>query len=246
MKERGLSLVEIIIMVAVSTLIVTGVFSIYISSQKNFAKQESISRMHQETRITINLIGKKLKHIDNILSLDCTPGASSISFTGIEEMGTATSGTASSLTNTTKNWTADNWINHEVVIQEGASSGDIRTICSNTTDTLLVSAAGCGNNWTSLPNTTSYYVVRSSGVFAIDLASEKINYTVNGVTEIALSPMTELSFQGYDATGTVSCDPAQVKSIEISAKGRNDYLEQKSGSYRYYSVKTTVQMRNLR
>lgn len=107
----------------------------------------------------------------------CTWG-SSLSFTGLPAtwgteakcitqsgfdvyaQGTATSGAAATLTCTGKTWPVNRWANYQVRIVAGSGIGQVRTISSNTADTLTVSPA-----WTTQPTATSQFVVEGNDDF---------------------------------------------------------------------------------
>lgn len=74
--------------------------------------------------------------------------------------GTATGGGASTLTNSAKTWTSNQWSNAQVRILSGTGAGQIRTISSNTGDTLTVSAP-----WTTPPDASSVYVIEGNEDF---------------------------------------------------------------------------------
>jgi hypothetical protein len=82
-----------------------------------------------------------------------TEGISSNAGLGFSN-GTATSAAATALTDTTKNWPVNGWTNDQVRIKTGTGAGQVRTIASNTANSITVSAA-----WTINPDATSTYVI---------------------------------------------------------------------------------------
>ena len=68
--------------------------------------------------------------------------------------GTATSATATTITDSSKSWTTDFWAGGFVYIREGTGAGNIRTISSNTADTITVSS-----DFSTTPDTSSKYVI---------------------------------------------------------------------------------------
>lgn len=72
--------------------------------------------------------------------------------------GSVSSSTATTLTDATKStWPTNGWTNYQVRILTGAGKGQIRTIASNTSNTITVSSA-----WTINPDATSTYRVEGN------------------------------------------------------------------------------------
>lgn len=68
--------------------------------------------------------------------------------------GLATGGTSTTLTDTTKSWATDQFAGGYIWIYNGTGAGQIRSISSNTSDTITVSSS-----WDTTPSTDSRYVV---------------------------------------------------------------------------------------
>jgi hypothetical protein len=83
--------------------------------------------------------------------------------------GTTTSGTTSTLVDSNATWTTNQYTNCDVVIKSGTGAGQKRRIASNTATTLTLATAVTGNsntgNWTTIPDTTSVYVIQPSSDF---------------------------------------------------------------------------------
>lgn len=100
--------------------------------------------------------------------------------------GTATAGGAATLTHSGKTWTANQWANMQVRITSGAGAGQIRTIASNTSDTLTVSAA-----WTTQPDATSAYVIEGNDDHIYLMGNNAVTlyrYSISANTWSTLNP----------------------------------------------------------
>lgn len=100
--------------------------------------------------------------------------------------GTATSGGASTLTQTGKNWAVNQWANSQVRIVSGTGAGQIRTIASNTADTLTVSAA-----WATNPDATSVYQIQGNDDFIYYIGNNAVTmfrYSISANTWTTLTP----------------------------------------------------------
>lgn len=100
--------------------------------------------------------------------------------------GTATSGGASALTQTGKTWATNQWANSQVRIVSGTGAGQIRTIASNTADTLTTSAA-----WTANPDATSVYAIQGNDDLLYYIGNNAVTmyrYSISANTWTTLSP----------------------------------------------------------
>lgn len=100
--------------------------------------------------------------------------------------GTATSGGATTLTVTGKTWAVNQWANAQVRIVSGTGAGQIRTIASNTADTLTVAAA-----WATNPDATSVYQIQGNDDFLYYLGNNAVTlyrYSISANTWTTLTP----------------------------------------------------------
>lgn len=100
--------------------------------------------------------------------------------------GTATSATSTTLVNSGKAWTTNQWSNYQVRITAGTGLGQFRTISSNTSTTLTVSAA-----WTTTPDATSVYAIEGNSDFLYLMGNGAVilyRYSIAANTWTTLSP----------------------------------------------------------
>jgi len=101
--------------------------------------------------------------------------------------GTATSGGASTLTVTGKTWTVNQWTNYQIRIVTGTGAGQIRTIASNTADTITV-----GTAWTTAPDATSTYHLQGNDDFLYLIGNAAVTmyrYQISTNAWTTLSPV---------------------------------------------------------
>jgi len=123
------------------------------------------------------------------------------------EIGIATSSTATTLVDTSKDWENDVWLGDIVVIIAGTGKGQVRTISSNTSDTLTVSSA-----WTTNPDTTSEYIILTSA-------------TVEAISEVNKTTSQELTSQAIAASSSQNVDitiPAGKSGAAVTLKAAYD------------------------
>lgn len=61
-KQRGLSLIELMIAMTVSLVLVAGVGTVYISSKRNYQTRDQLSMMDENARVALNALSKHLEH----------------------------------------------------------------------------------------------------------------------------------------------------------------------------------------
>jgi hypothetical protein len=99
----------------------------------------------------------------------------------------ATAGAAATLTDAVApSWTANQWANFQVRILGGTGAGQVRTVASNTATVLTVTA-----NWTTIPDTTSYYQIEPNEDWVYLLGNGAVTlyrYSISGNTWAVITP----------------------------------------------------------
>jgi hypothetical protein len=117
-----------------------------------------------------------------LVSTNSWQGSGFVSFS----TGSATAATTNTLTNNTRNWTVNQWASSQIRITAGTGAGQIRTISSNTSTQVTVSA-----NWTVTPDTTSQYSIEGNDDFIYYLGNNAVTmyrYSITANTWTTLSP----------------------------------------------------------
>ena len=104
------------------------------------------------------------------------------------DTGTSTGGnTATTLNHTGKTWLANAWTNAQVRITGGTGAGQVRTVASNTTSALTVSAS-----WAVTPDATSSYRIEGNDDFLYLLGNAGValyRYAISANTWSTLTPV---------------------------------------------------------
>lgn len=61
-KQRGMSLIELMIAMVISLVLVGGVGTVYISSKRNYQARDQLSMMDENARVALNALSKHLEH----------------------------------------------------------------------------------------------------------------------------------------------------------------------------------------
>lgn len=102
--------------------------------------------------------------------------------------GTTTSATSTTLANSAKSWATNQWRNYQIRIKAWTWIWQIRTIASNTWNTITVSSA-----WTTTPDTTSQYSIEWNDDYLYLIGNWAITmyrYSISANTWTWLSPTT--------------------------------------------------------
>lgn len=123
------------------------------------------------------------------LALAVAPAASSVyQIRSIDTLasGVATSGSATTLVNSAKTWTVNQWTNYQLRIVSGTGAGQIKTIASNTANTLTI-ASGATLDATSVyeiePSEDTIYLAGNNAV-------TMYRYSISANTWTVLAPTT--------------------------------------------------------
>lgn len=121
--------------------------------------------------------------------------------------GMATSGSATTLVNSAKNWTVNQWTNYQLRIVSGTGAGQIRTIVSNTANTLTI-GSGATLDATSVyeiePNEDFIYLAGNAAVAMYRYSISANTWTVLAPTTArAAAPSTGMCLDFVGETGNV-------------------------------------------
>jgi hypothetical protein len=227
------------IAMVISLIVLAGIYNVFISSNRSYFIQESITDMQQNARASIEFIARELRNTVVIGAIDTTSGNSSITFYTDEDnadVGVSTGGnTNTTLNDTTKSWTTNKWQNKIVAIVDGTGKGQIRTISSNTPTQLTVSTA-----WTTVPDSTSvYHIGVEKKGFSRTSDDNILRYTKGGsVNQPFTENITSLTLTADDLNIN------NIKRIDIELTARTSRTDPNmNNQYHYYTVSTSIKLR---
>src|SRR5712692_727199 len=155
-SEQGVTLVELLITMAIVSVILAGAYSSFLSSSKRLVLQNDIVEMQTEARAAMDFMVRELRLAYGVpIDSGCSSG----------------SNTTTTLKDTSKNWSASPPFNtsyyvppfdpsyyvYYVRIISGTGQGQARSISSNTSTQLTIASP-----WSTTPNNTSCNVIISS------------------------------------------------------------------------------------
>lgn len=240
MNKKGFTLVELMIAMVISLIVLAGIYNVFISSNRSYFIQESITDMQQNERASIEFMARELRNAVVIEGIDTTEDNSSITFYtdgDNADVGISTGGnTNTTLNDTTKSWTTNEWQNKIVAIANGTGEGQTRTVGSNTPTQLTVTT-----NWTTVPDNTSvYHVDVEKKGFSRTSDDNVLRYTKGGsVNQSFTDNITSLTLTADDT------DVNKIKRIDILLTARTSRTDPNmNNQYHFYTVKSSIKLRN--
>jgi len=221
-SEKGFTIVELLIGIAIVGIVLTGIYNLAISSSQIYLAQNGIVQMQADARAAMDFMARELRAAITIpkgkpeISTKITTN-DTISFNRVEETGYSTGGnSASTLNNDTGKWQAGAFAptstsEFKVWILSGTGSGqDPRKITGNSATQLTISEP-----WDGTDNVLRYRIG----------ATGQNNPLAENITSHAFSQP----------------DP---KTITITLTARTSSPDPTTKQYRYYTLTESVNLRN--
>ena len=239
--NRGLTLIELLVALVITLIAIPLIYNIFISSAKSYSIQEDVTDMQQNARASLEFMAREMRNLDTINTIDCTTDNSNITFTSVEDNGTATGSTSNTLTDTTKSWSSNEWQDYTVAIVAGTGNGQTAVISSNTSSQLTLSS-----NWTTNPDNTSFYRIRGTKRFTMDVPNNLLHYArAPKVSQLVNEAFTDEITKLTLTTNPSGCSPADISRIDIELEARTEAKDPNMGNqYHTYTVKSSVKLRN--
>jgi hypothetical protein len=246
-SEDGYSMMEVLISAALGTIVLAGVFDVYVSSTKNLLNQSNAIQVQADTKAAMDYMVRELRMaVTAYTPLTITPPltGSTITFVRGEDSGYSSGGnTATTLWDTSKAWTAHKFQqtsagSYSVWIKTGPSSGTLRTIQDNTSTTLTVTPG-----WTApYPDNTSLYFIVRTKAFTL-LPDKTLRYNINGGNYYLLAQnVTALSFsQDSSNPPNKGCSATNI-CITLTAQSKDP--DPNTKQYLTYTLTDTARSRN--
>jgi prepilin-type N-terminal cleavage/methylation domain-containing protein len=238
-SEKGFTIVELLIGIAIVGIVLTGIYNLAISSSQIYLAQNGIVQMQADARAAMDFMARELRSaITNpVISTKITTN-DTINFDRVEETGYSTGGnSASTLNDTGKVWqagafaptsTSEFW----VWILSGTGSGqDRRKITGNSATQLTISEP-----WDVTPDTSSRYIITSNKGFTRTSGTDNVLRYRIGTTG-QNNPLAE------NITSHAFSQP-DPKTITITLTARTSSPDPITKQYRYYTLTESVNLRN--
>jgi Tfp pilus assembly protein PilW len=238
-SDKGYSILEVLISASLGTLVLAGVFDVYIASTKNLTGQANIVHMQADAKTAMDYIVRELRMGATTYAALDTSQPNTIKFARAEEYGYSSSNTnaTTTLMDSSKAWAVNKFAGgtYFVWIKSGTGVGEFHGIQSNTSNTLTLKL---GETWGVIPNTTSLYFIVRKKAFTWLAADQTARFSNNdgGTYNLLARNVTALSFS--------QVPPCPAASVCITLSARSNNPDPNSGQYRTYTLTDTANPRN--
>ena len=257
--EHGYSVIEVLISTALGTIVMAGVFDVYVSSIKNLKGKTDSVQMQADTKSAMEYMIRELRMAQTAYSTptithdDVTPPNSpvthrdTIAFTRTEAAGFSSSNgnTATTLTDSNQSWQVNKFAqtaaagSYSVWIKAGTGATSNPAIAypilSNSTTTLTLQAG-----WPlPYPDTSSIYFIIRTKAFTLLSSDSTLRYNINGGAYQLLSQnVTAVEFSlANPCNATTMC-------VNVTMATRSKDPDPQTKTYNTYTMTDTARPRN--
>jgi prepilin-type N-terminal cleavage/methylation domain-containing protein len=241
--DKGFTLVELLIAMAIVGVVLTGMYNLFVTSNRIYLAQNAIVEMQADSRAAMDFMVRELRLACN--KQPCTPPAIStnkaaddtISFDRVEDTGYSSGGGPSTLTDSRKSWNPGEFdpsmeSSYTVSIVSGTGSPQNRSISSNSPTQLTVSSP-----WGTTPDATSLYLIIRKKEFTRTSTSDNVlRYRIGATGD--RNPLAE------NITTHSFSQPNPTDPIRITLIGRTRAPDPVTKQYRTYTLTEEVTIRN--
>jgi prepilin-type N-terminal cleavage/methylation domain-containing protein len=239
MSDKGYTIVEMLIGMAIVGIVVAGIYNLVISSSRTYLAQNATVEMQSDGRAAMDFLARELRQaFDNPTISTAYTANDTISFNRVEETGYSSGGnTATTLNDARKSWVAGNFVPSSTSsfiarIISGTGSGQVGTISNNSSTQLTLSQA-----WGTVPDATSVYVITINKGFTRTSASDNVLRYRIGMTGTN-NPLAE------NITSHSFSQPSP-NTLRITLTARTSSPDPNTKQYRYYTLTEDVSIRNM-
>lgn len=268
-KEKGLTLIELLIALVISALIISGLYRTFIGQQKTYTVQEQIVDMQQNARTAVNRMMSEIRmagfgNVSMVLPVTFSTGT----FNNVLNLNTPTAGslTIVSAVGGTSTLTAAGVIGQSQIVVSTLTD-DLGNALFDTSNKRYVSIGGLESyTITSVDNGTKTITLNGSltynhaigtpifNIKALSYRVDSVNVTLlrdenlgNGAQPQADS-IENLQFTYLDAGGNPTANPLDIRVIRISLTARVERQDpdlNNGDGYRRRQIVSNVHLRNM-
>jgi len=239
MSDKGYTIVEMLIGMAIVGVVVAGIYNLVISSSRTYLAQNATVEMQSDGRAAMDFLARELRQaFDNPTISTAYTTNDTINFNRVEETGYSSGGnTATTLNDARKSWVAASFApsgtsSFTARIISGTGTGQVRTISNNSSTQLTLSQA-----WGTVPDATSVYAITINKGFTRTSASDNVLRYRIGATGTN-NPLAE------NITSHSFSQPSP-NTLRITLTARTSSIDPNTKQYRYYTLTEDVSIRNM-
>jgi prepilin-type N-terminal cleavage/methylation domain-containing protein len=237
-NDKGFTVVELLISIVIVGFVLTGIYSLAISSSRFYLGQNAIVVMQADGRAAMDFMAREIRSafLNPIVSTTIAPN-DTISFDRIEETGYSSGNNADTMLNDLrKSWNPGIYdpstdSAYMVRIIAGTGVGQTRTITQNTTTRLTISPG-----WGIIPDDNSFYIITMNKGFTRTSTTDNIlKYRIG-----TAGSNNQLSENIINHSFTILPN----SNIQISLTARTPVIDPTTQQFREYKLTEEVRRRN--
>jgi type IV pilus assembly protein PilW len=256
-KKHGLTLVELLLALVLSSLLIAALYRAFISQQRTYSVQDQIADNQQNVRIAMAQMTKEIRmagYGGDILSVFgningftniITPASNAITILLADEVGVLKQNTAKGtqqlkVTNARifdadkKKYLCLNGLNNYLV---RSVTGDTITLAAPVTEGHPV------NQPVYLVKAISYYLGLSGGKTVL-----RRNENTGGGGQPLAENIERLEFSYFDTTGEVTANPPDIRMVKVTVTANTSILDpdlRGGDGYRRRTLSSQIKVRNM-
>jgi type IV pilus assembly protein PilW len=256
-KKDGLTLIELLIALALSSLLITVLYRVFISQQKTYSAQDQIADMQQNVRIAMGQMAKDIRmagYGGDILSVFgdvngftdiITPASDAITVILADEVGALKQNAEKGMDQLkVTNARIFNTDKKKYLCLNGLNNYLVQSV---TGDTILLTApleeGHPVNQPVYLVKAVSYYVGISGGKTVL-----RRNENTGGGGQPLAENIERLEFSYFDVNGESTVNPGDIRMVRVTVTAKTSMVdsEYKGGDgYRRRTLSSHVTVRNM-
>jgi len=256
-KKNGLTLIELLIALVLSSILIAGLYQIFISQQKTYMVQDQVADMQQNIRVAIDQMTREIRmagyggdmlaifgNINGFTSI-ITPADDSITILLADQVGVLKQNAIKN-TNQLKvtNASIFNTDKKKYLCLNGLNNFLIQSVI---TDTITLTTSLTEDHLINEP----VYIIKAI-TYSLGLSGGKTVLRRNENTGGGGQPLAEniesLQFSYFDANGNVTSNPPDILMVRVavtSKTNRSDPEYKGGDGYRRRTLSSHIQVRNI-
>lgn len=256
-KKNGLTLIELLIALVLSSILIAGLYQIFISQQKTYMVQDQVADMQQNIRVAIDQMTREIRmagyggdmlaifgNINGFTSI-ITPADDSITILLADQVGVLKQNAIKN-TNQLKvtNASIFNTDKKKYLCLNGLNNYLIQSVI---TDTITLTTSLTEDHLINEP----VYIIKAI-TYSLGVSGGKTVLRRNENTGGGSQPLAEniesLQFSYFDANGNVTSNPPDILMVRVavtSKTNRSDPEYKGGDGYRRRTLSSHIQVRNI-
>jgi prepilin-type N-terminal cleavage/methylation domain-containing protein len=270
-KEKGLTLIELLVAFVISGLLIAGLYRTFIGQQKTYTVQEQVIDMQQNVRAAVNRMMSEIRmagfgNVSMVLPVTYTTGT----FNNVLNLNTPTAGslTIVSADGGTSTLTVEGGIGQNQVIVSTLTdgqgnalfdTGNRKYISIGGVESHTITSIDSGTKTITLNGPLGFCHPVGTPAYTVRALSYQVA-TVNGIPTLlrnenmgdGVQPQGDsienLQFTYLDADGNVTANPLDIRIITVSLTARTERQDpdlENGDGYRRRQIVSNIHLRNM-